>query len=33
MLLFHVEEQAFIYREMINDGGISFRQWQDQNRK
>jgi len=24
-----VEREEFIYREMVNDGGIPYRQWQE----
>jgi hypothetical protein len=29
-MVFDVERESFIYREMVNDGGIPFMQWQGQ---
>ena len=29
-MIFDVEKESFIYREMVNDGGIPFIQWQGQ---
>jgi hypothetical protein len=32
-MVFDVERESFVYREMVNDGDIPFRQWQGQKNK